>query len=56
MKKILYFVMLFLYLLGVLGGIGYAAYNKAYVIVVGIIATGYMAYPKAKEYFKLLTD
>ncbi len=51
MNKIFSFIMICLYLLGLLGGIGYAIYNSAYVIAVGVAALGYMAFPKVKECF-----
>ena len=41
MKKIYYFIMICLWILGVAGGIG-------------IAATGYMAVPTVKEYFNNL--
>ncbi len=54
MKNVFYVIMVFLYFLGVLGGIGYSMYNKAYIIAVGVAALGYMAFPKVKEYLKPL--
>lgn len=56
MKEFYYTIMIFLYILGVVGGIGYAAYNQAYVIVIGIAALAYLAFPKVKEYVKLLIN
>jgi uncharacterized membrane protein len=55
MKKIGYFVMLCLWVLGVLGGIGWSLYSGGYVIAVGVAVTGWMAWPKVKEYFTKLT-
>lgn len=51
MKKILNFILLFLTLIGIIGGIGYSIYNSAWVIAIGLVVTGYMAYPKVKETF-----
>ena len=51
MKKFYYVLMLILYAMGVIGGIGYACYNSAYPIAIGVIATGYMAWPTVKDYF-----
>lgn len=51
MKKVLYFFLLFLAAMGIVGGIGYTVYNAAYPIAIGIAITGWMAYPKFKEYF-----
>ena len=55
MNKILAFVLLVLTFIGVVGGIGYAAYYGAWPVAVGIAVTGYMAWPKFKEAFKNLT-
>lgn len=46
--------MLCLYVLGVIGGIGYTLYCGAYPIAAGVAALGYMAFGKAKEYFDYL--
>jgi hypothetical protein len=56
MKKLFSFVILCLYALGTIGGLGYTAYCKAYVITVGVMALVVMAYPVARSYFKFLTD
>ena len=54
MKRVLYFILLFLTLIGIIGGIGYSIYNSAWVIAIGLVVTGYMAYPKVKETFNKL--
>lgn len=54
MKKLLYFFVLALALLGIIGGIGYTIWQKAYVIAIGIAALTFLAWPKIREYFKLL--
>lgn len=57
MKK--YFVAFFwlvVYLLGLIGGVGYAAYNGAWVIAVCAALLGVMAFPKVKEAFKMLSN
>lgn len=54
MKKVFCFIMLFLYVLGVIGGIGYTIYYGEYHIAVGVASLGYMAFGKAKEYFDYL--
>lgn len=46
--------MLCLYILGVLGGIGYTCYYGAYPIAAGVAATGFLAFEKAKGYFDYL--
>lgn len=55
-KKILSFILLCLYALGTIGGIGYAIYGGSYAIAVGVAALAYLAYPKAKECFDNLRD
>ena len=50
-KGFLYTIILMAYLMGTIGGIGYAYYSKAYVIAVAVAVLAAMAYPKAKEIF-----
>lgn len=57
MKK--YFVAFFwliVYLVGLIGGVGYAAYCGAWVIAVCAALLGVMAFPVVKEAFKILRD
>ena len=57
MKK--YFVALLwliVYAVGLVGGVGYAAYSGAWVIAICVVLLGVMAFPKAKEAFKVLSD
>lgn len=56
MNKIVNFILLFLTLIGIIGGIGYSIYNSAWVIAVGIAVAGYMAWPKVKKVFEELID
>lgn len=56
MKKILYFFLLFLAVIGLLGGIGYTLWCNAVPIAVGIGVLGYMAYPMAKEWYNKLFE
>lgn len=53
-KKLYYFFMLCLFLLGTIGGIGYTIMCDAYVITAGIIGLSYMALPTALDYFDIL--
>ena len=53
-KGFLYLMVLLLYAMGVIGGIGYAIYNGAYPIAVGVAVTGWLAFPKVKEIFKTI--
>ena len=57
MKK--YFVALgwlIAYAVGLVGGVGYAAYSGAWVIAICIVLLGVMAFPKVREAFKVLSD
>ena len=54
MKKIINFILLFLTLIGIIGGIGYSIYNNAWGIAVGIAVAGYMAWPGVKKAFEEL--
>ena len=57
MKK--YFVALLwliVYAVGLVGGVGYAAYSGAWVIAICVVLLGVMAFPKAKEAFKMLSN
>lgn len=54
MKKIFYFIMVCLYALGVIGGLGYTCVNHAWVIAAGVLAVGIMAFPRVKQYVTLL--
>lgn len=56
MNKILSFFLLVLAFVGVVGGIGYTVYYKAYPIALGIGDVGWMAWPKVKEIFGRLKN
>jgi len=56
MKKYISFFGLFLYAIGVVGGIGYAIYASGWVIAIAVLVLGVMAYPTARKLFKNLTD
>lgn len=51
-KGFIYFALICLYVLGTIGGIGYACYNHAYLIAVGVAAVAAMAFPYIKGVFK----
>ena len=42
--------MLCLYVLGVVGGIGWSLYSGDYAITIGVAALAWMAWPKFKDY------
>lgn len=55
-KGFIYFALICLYILGTIGGIGYACCNHAYLIAVGVAVVALMALPQVVKYFKALTD
>ena len=50
------FFVLCAYVLGAIGGFGYALYSKAYLIAACIVILAVMAFPKAKEWWKGLME
>jgi len=50
-KKPLYFILLALWLLGLVGGVGYTLYCGAYPIAIGVAVNGYLSFDKVKEMF-----
>ena len=56
MKKVFYFVILCLYVLGTIGGVGYTIYYGAWPVAVGVACLAWMAFPKAMECFNGLTE
>ena len=55
-KGFIYFFLICLYILGSIGGIGYALCNHAYLIAVGVVAVDLMALPQVIKYFKNMTE
>ena len=55
-KGFIYFLLICLYILGTIGGIGYACYNHAYLIAVGVAAVAAMAFPYIKGVFKKMVE
>ena len=56
MKKLISGLLLFLYFVGVVGSIGYLWYYGEYHIIIGVVATAYLAYFKARDYWYILND
>lgn len=56
MNKIMYFLILVLAAVGIIGGIGYTIYDKVYVISTGLVVAAIMAWPKFYDYYKKLLD
>lgn len=56
LKKIGCFFGLFLYAIGVIGGIGVSLHEHSYIITAAILVLGAMAFPTAKTLFRYLTE
>lgn len=52
LKGLLQFITLALYVLGTIGGFGYACYSGAYLIAVAVLVLAVMAFPTVKRIFK----
>ena len=55
MKNFIAFILMCLTIVGFIGGIGYSLYQSAWLIAVGQVVVGIMAFPKVKQLFKQLT-
>ena len=53
-KNLFYFVMLALYVLGTINGIGYSLYIGEWMTAIGVAVLAIMAFPTAKNYFEYL--
>lgn len=51
MKMVLAWAVICLYLLGSIGGFGYALYNRAWLIAVGVLAVAVLAFPTVRKLF-----
>lgn len=56
LKKILTLLIVCAYVLGTIGGFGYALYGGSWPIAIAIVILGILAFPKFKEAFKELTN
>jgi hypothetical protein len=56
MKKLVNFAVIALWVLGALGGVGYAIYGGSYPIAAGCAINAILALPTVKKHFKELTD
>ena len=56
MKKLGYFLSLFFYIVGTIGGFGYAALYGEWFIAACLIVVGAMAFPTAKRFLNELVD
>ena len=55
MKKIVFFILMILCVIGAVGGIGSSIYHGDYAFAIGILALSYTAWPKFKYYVINLT-
>ena len=55
-KNFIYFFLLCFWVVGVIGGFGYAMYSNAYFIGVCILVVGAEAFPQVKKWWKKLND
>jgi uncharacterized membrane protein len=56
MKKFAYLIILFAYVMGIIGGIGYTCYIHEWVIAIAVAVVGVMAFPAAKNIYKKMMD
>ena len=56
MKKITSFILICLCALGSIGGLGWALYERAWVIAAGIVGLSISAWPTIVNYYKNLTE
>ena len=55
-KGLIYFLLICLYILGAIGGVGYALHNHAYLIAIGVVVVSAMALPQVVKYYQMLTE
>ena len=55
-KSIYYFFCLAAWVLGTVGGFGWAAFNKAWLIALAVLALGAMAFPYVRKCFQHLKN
>lgn len=55
LKKMLYVLVMFISVIGLVGGIGVAVASKQYFIACAVLVLGGMAFPTAKSMFKSLS-
>ena len=55
MKNFFAFLVICLWILGGVGGVGYCIYIKAWIIAIGVLANALLAFPKVKEAYEALT-
>ena len=53
-KKILYFFLSFLWVIGAIGSLGYILWMKEWVIAIGLVIVVVPSVPKIKEWIKFI--
>ena len=53
-KKILYFFLSFLWVVGAIGSLGYILWMKEWVIAIGLVIVIFPSVPKIKEWVKFI--
>ena len=53
-KKILYFVRSFLWVIGIVGSLGYILWMKEWVVAIGLVIVVVPSVPKIKEWIKFI--
>ena len=53
-KKILYFFLSFLWLVGAIGSLGYILWMKEWVVAIGLVIVVVPSVPKIKEWVKFI--
>lgn len=53
-KNLFYGIMLLLYVIGTINGIGYSIYIGEWPTAFGVVALSYLAFPKVREMFQYL--
>lgn len=56
MEKVINLFICFLWVLGFIGGAGYAIYDGSWPIAVGCVINGVLAFPTVKEKFENLSE
>lgn len=56
MKKLIYFFCILFYMVGALGGFGYACYLHKYFIALCIVILAIMAWPQVKKFYNKLNS
>lgn len=55
-KKILYFFLSFLWVIGAIGSLGYILWMKEWVIAIGLVIVIVPSVPKIKEWIKFILN